>query len=278
MDTCVEGRACTLYKKGKSKQVWGCPDSSLVVIENTDRITAYNGLKQADIHGKGWYATQTSNNCFRYLETQGIPTHFICDDNREGFGHKFWARNLTMLPVEFVVRNVAYGSYLARNPDVPIAEPFAEPIIEFYEKNDVWDDPMLIVDMEAEVVERHKPDRPRSRDSLIDVRPFRSLGYLMLDRWPEAIDRSFSAALALKKAWEQHNATLVDIKFECGVSEDNKVVLGDSIDADCWRLWRQDASDPLDRQLFKDDCSHKEIIAAQKYIWLKTSQWLPIEI
>jgi len=43
----------SLLKEGKTKRVWHSPDVDLVVIENTDRLTAYNGLKETTIYKKG---------------------------------------------------------------------------------------------------------------------------------------------------------------------------------------------------------------------------------
>lgn len=265
-----------LLKEGKTKKIWGHADIERVLIENTDRLTAYNGLEEVRIDGKGWYATQISNNCFRYLQRQGIANHFIWPYEKQGFDHVFWAHKLSMLPVEFVVRNQPYGSYLERFPDAPYVDTFPEPIVEYFEKNDDLGDPWLIVDHEREIVRRYMPNCPQSKDSLIDEQPFSALGHLMLDQWDQATSLVYAAALALKKAWEHCDATLVDIKFECGVRCDNRVVIGDSIDADCWRLWRDDdPTDPLDRQLFKNNRHTAEILEAQRFILLQTMQWLP---
>ena len=267
-----------LLKQGKTKKLWGHADLERILIENTDRLTAYNGIEEVNIEGKGWYATQVSNNCFKYLQQQGIPNHFIWPYEKEGSEHAFWAHKLDMLPVEFVVRHRPYGSYLERYPEEPYAEAFPEPIVEYFEKNDLLGDPELDVDWDQKVVRRFLPDQPRSQQSFIDEQPFSKLNHLLLDRWRDATPIVYAAALALKKAWEHCNATLVDIKFECGVRYDNRVVIGDSIDADCWRLWRDDdPCDPLDRQLFKDRSTNNAIIAAQRFVLLQTMQWIPTQ-
>lgn len=247
---------------------------SYVLIENTDYITAYNGLSAATIPLKGWHSTQISNNCFNLLHRYNIPNHFVSAFRARHDGCKFWAYKLRMIPVEFVVRHRAYGSYVKRYPDARIGEAFLEPIVEFFEKDDAMNDPWLVVDRRRGAVSRYEPDQPKSTDSLIDTRPIHEVRHLMLDYWSAAASIVRKASIVLQKAWEESNATLVDIKFECGLTEDNRILIGDSIDADCWRLWRNnDPADPLDRQLFKNDCTPDQILEAQRFILRRTKQW-----
>ena len=124
---------------------------------------------------------------------------------------------------------------------------------------------------------RYLPDRPRSKSTLIDERPLDELSYLRIDRWAEAYQRVLDAAQVLQKAWKRGNATLVDIKFECGITSVDEVVIGDTIDADCWRLWRNgNPNDPLDRQLFKNKREPHEIIDSYETILEQTARWLRV--
>jgi len=264
-----------LLQEGKTKRVWQDLNPNVVTIENTDRLTAYNGREEIYINQKGCYANDISKVCFSYLSAQGIPNHYVSPYLHLGYDRCFSARKLDMLPVEFVVRHQPYGSYLTRYPGEDYRKVFDRPVIEFFEKNDALGDPWLIVNREKETVSRYLPDRPRSKDSLIDERSFRELGHLMLHRWSEATPIVFDAAVALRKAWARGNTSLVDIKFECGVTSKNIVVIGDTIDADCWRLWRGgDPSDPLDRQLFKDKRDPQEILSSYAFILEQTVRWL----
>jgi len=269
-----------LIKEGKTKKVWGNPDSDMVCIENTDIITAYNGVKRMKVSGKGYYLTQISNNCFKYLHMQGVPTHFMAPYDKPGdeVGHKFWARKLAMFPVEFVVRHQPYGSYLERFPDAH-GTVFTEPVIEFFEKHDDLGDPWLTLHPKKEVIQRWLPDRPQSKESFIDEYHFKDLGHLMLHRWTEAIPIVFQAAQALQKGWNSSNATLVDIKFECGITSDDRVVIVDTIDADSWRLWKDnDPAKPLDRQLFKNNVGAPQLRRKYESVWFQTQCWLPPDI
>jgi phosphoribosylaminoimidazole-succinocarboxamide synthase len=228
------------------------------------------------VGGKGVYSTRISNNCFRYLRLQGVPTHFLSPYHVRHESAKFWARKLAMIPVEFVVRHQAYGSYVERHPETPARTVFTEPVIEFFEKTDELGDPNLKVDIEKGIVQRWLSDCPQSKESFIDERPFKELGHLMLHRWAEAIPILFQAAQALQKGWNYHKSTLVDIKFECGITSDDQVVIGDTIDADCWRLWSNgDPADSLDRQLFKDGQPSDYLRRKYSEIDILTKRWLP---
>lgn len=266
--------ALDLQFEGKSKKVWTLPDLPYVAIENTDRLTAYNGRNTTLVSNKGKYFARTSVNCFRLLRRYGVPNHLLPLAGVDRSNGTFWASKLRMIPVEFVIRHRAYGSYIKRHPDVRAKEIFPEPVIEFFEKDDDMDDPHLVIDHSREVVSRYKPDEPQGPSSLIDERPLRDVDYLMPEYWPMAASIARDAAIILREAWAKSGAALVDIKFECGIDADNHVLIGDSIDADCWRLWRNnDSSNPLDRQLFKNGCTPMQILEAYKFTLQQTELW-----
>lgn len=272
-DLCAQG----LLQEGKTKRIWGTANPDIVIIENTDRLTAYNGREEIYIGTKGQFSTRISNVCFGYLRSRGVWNHYLWPASKVEDSHKFWAWKLDMLPVEFVVRFQPYGSYLARHPDRDYKKPFSRPILECFEKNDALGDPWLVPNRKKGTMCWYMPDQPRSKRTLIDERPLSEVSYLRTDRWAEAYSRVRDAAQMLRKSWKRGNATLVDIKFECGVSSVGDVVIGDIIDADCWRLWcNGDPNDPLDRQLFKNNCERHEILEAYETILNQTTQWLSL--
>jgi phosphoribosylaminoimidazole-succinocarboxamide synthase len=88
---------------------------------------------------------------------------------------------------------------------------------------------------------------------------------------------ALDAAQVLRQAWERNGSRLVDIKFECGINSVGDVVIGDTIDADCWRLWQNGNPDtPLDRQLFKNNCTRDEITDSYKIILAQTMKGLSV--
>jgi len=269
-------RVQSLLREGKTKRIWQSTDPDIVIIENADRLTTSNGL-EIHIDTKGRYATKISNVCFRHLLDRDVLNHYLGRDKRKEYSHRFWARKLDMLPVKFVVRFQPYGSYLARYPNKDYKKPFGRPVLELFEKNNALGDPWLVPNRRKGTMCRYLPDHPRSKSTLIDERPLHEVGYLRTDRWGEAYLRVLDAAQVLRKAWRRGKATLVDIKFECGITSSDEVVIGGTIDADCWRLWRNgDPNDPLDRQLFKNKCEPHEIIDSYEAILEQTIRWLPL--
>jgi phosphoribosylaminoimidazole-succinocarboxamide synthase len=110
-------RVQSLLREGKTKRIWQTTDPDIVVIENTDRLTAYNGREEIYIDTKGRYSTRISNVCFRYLGSKNVWNHNLWPAGKIEDSHRFWAWKLDMIPVEFVVRFQPYGSYLARYPN-----------------------------------------------------------------------------------------------------------------------------------------------------------------
>jgi hypothetical protein len=103
-----------------------------------DDATAGNGAKKDTIEGKGVLNNRISEYLMTQLAGIGVPTHFIRRLNmREQL-----IREVEIIPLEVVVRNVAAGSLSQR---LGIEEGTALPrsIIEFYYKNDALNDPMV---------------------------------------------------------------------------------------------------------------------------------------
>ena len=65
-----------LYE-GKAKKVFATDDPDLLIVSYKDDATAFNGQKRGTIRGKGVINNRMSNALMRYLENQGIPTHFV---------------------------------------------------------------------------------------------------------------------------------------------------------------------------------------------------------
>jgi len=95
-----------LLYSGKAKSVYRTEKSGELVIKFRDDITAFDGQKKDTLADKGNLNAGVSIFFFRLLEKKGIKTHFLkkIDDNT------LLTRNLAMLPLEVIVRNMAAGS------------------------------------------------------------------------------------------------------------------------------------------------------------------------
>jgi phosphoribosylaminoimidazole-succinocarboxamide synthase len=96
--------------EGKAKILYEGPEPGTLVQHFKDDATAGNGAKHEVIEGKGVLNNRISEFVFTRLNTMGIPTHFVRRINmREQL-----IREVEIIPIEVVVRNVAAGSLCKR--------------------------------------------------------------------------------------------------------------------------------------------------------------------
>jgi len=213
--------------EGKAKILYEGPEPGTLIQHFKDDATAFNNKKRDKIEGKGVLNNRISEYLFLKLGDIGVPTHFIKRLNmREQL-----IREVEIIPLEVVVRNVAAGSLSTR---LGIEEGTALPrsIVEFYYKNDKLDDPM--------VTEEH----------------ITAFGWAN----PQEIDDVMSLALRindfLSGLFLGVGIKLVDFKCEFGrlwENEQMRIVLADEISPDCSRLWDIETQNKLDKDRFRRD-------------------------
>src|SRR6201998_1976399 len=126
-----------LYE-GKAKILFEGPEPGTLVQYFKDDATAGNGAKKGIITGKGVLTNRISEYLMMRLQDIGIPTHFVRRLNmREQL-----IREVEIIPLEVVVRNVAAGS-LSTRLGLEEGTQLPRSIIEFYYKNDQLNDPMV---------------------------------------------------------------------------------------------------------------------------------------
>jgi len=124
--------------EGKAKILYEGPEPGTLVQHFKDDATAFNNKKHDKIEGKGVLNNRISEYLFVKLGEIGVPTHFIKRLNmREQL-----IREVEIIPLEVVVRNVAAGS-LATRIGVDEGTPLPRSIVEFYYKSDKLGDPMV---------------------------------------------------------------------------------------------------------------------------------------
>lgn len=232
-----------LIIEGKTKQVYelkGAQHQSHVYVLNKDRITAGDGVKSHVIEGKSLLSTQTNCAIFEYLNAVGIRTHFVNRVAASNADHKksFVAKKCEMIPIEWVSRRVATGSYLKRHPHVKEGYRFAPIKLETFFKDDANHDPFW------------------SEETLIGAEL--NIGGLLITA--EHVQEMFTISSlvfeVLERAWQTMNHSLIDMKIEFGVSEVNgvkSIVVADVIDNDSWRLWPNGEKRlMLDKQVYRN--------------------------
>ena len=211
-----------LYE-GKAKKIFATDDEGVLLHRYKDDATAFNAKKRGSWEGKGKTNATMSAALFEYLETQGVPTHFVEQVDDESITTK----KLEMLPVEIIVRNIAAGS-LARLLGFEEGRKLKAPIVELCYKDDDLDDPML------------------------NWYHFRELG--VTDE-----DLAFCEELGLRvneilvPFFDEKGVILVDFKIEVGRDENGNLMLADEISPDTCRLWDKETGEKLDKDRFRRD-------------------------
>ena len=124
--------------EGKAKILYEGPEPGTLIQYFKDDTTAFDATKKATLDGKGVLNNRISEYLMTQLNAIGVPTHFVKRLNmREQL-----VKEVEIIPLEVVVRNVAAGSLSKR---LGIEEGMALPrsIIEYYYKNDALHDPWV---------------------------------------------------------------------------------------------------------------------------------------
>lgn len=127
-----------LLNEGKTKQIYDLPNNpGHVLLLNKDRITAHNGVRCHDLEGKAEISNKTNAKVFELLNKAGVKTAFV----KLATDKAFLAKKCDMVPIEWVTRRLATGSYLKRNPGITEGFRFTPPKQETFFKDDANDDP-----------------------------------------------------------------------------------------------------------------------------------------
>jgi phosphoribosylaminoimidazole-succinocarboxamide synthase len=213
----------SLLYEGKAKRVFQTDRADLVAVEYKDDATAFNALKKAQLAGKGELNCQISARLFELLEREGIPTHYLGLQDR----HWMLVKPVRIVPVEVVVRNIAFGSLCKQMPIEP-GTPLEPPLLDLYYKDDAFGDPLLT-----------------------DARLAR-LGLLSAEQRSELERLAAAVNTVLRRFFAGIGLQLVDFKIELGFTAAGQLVVADEISPDTCRLWDLQVSDAQDRILDKD--------------------------
>ena len=215
-----------LYE-GKAKILYEGPEKGTAIQHFKDDATAYNNQKKATVEGKGVLNNRISEHILNNLNQIGIKTHLMKRLNmREQL-----VRLVEIIPLEFIVRNIATGS-LTKRLGIADGTILSKPLIEYSYKNDELGDPLIAREHILEFKWASQKELDMINDSCLRINDFM---------------QGMFRAVGIK---------LVDFKLEFGrVNIDGKkeILLADEISPDTCRLWDMVSEKKLDKDRFRKD-------------------------
>ena len=215
-----------LYE-GKAKILYEGPEKGTAIQHFKDEATAFNNLKKSIVEGKGVLNNRISEHIFNNLNQIGVKTHLIKRLNmREQL-----VRLVEIIPVEFIVRNIATGS-LTKKLGIPDGTVLSKPLIEYSYKNDDLGDPL--------VAKEHIVEFNWAKSSELD---FIKSCSLRINDFMQGMFRGVGIKL-------------VDFKLEFGratIDGKKEIILADEISPDTCRLWDVVSEKKLDKDRFRKD-------------------------
>ena len=215
-----------LYE-GKAKIIYATNDKNLVIQYFKDDATAFNNQKKSVIEGKGVLNNRISEHILSNLSQIGIKNHLVKRLNMREQVIKL----VEIIPIEFIVRNVATGS-ITKRLGIEDGTVLKEPLIEYCLKDDKLGDPLIAEEhilafdwATKKEIEKVKKMILRINDFMIGM--FRGVGI-----------------------------KLIDFKLEFGrlkVNDKDEVILADEISPDTCRLWDSITDKKLDKDRFRKD-------------------------
>ena len=215
-----------LYE-GKAKIIYATNDKDLGIQYFKDDATAFNNLKKSIIEGKGVLNNRISEHILNNLGQIGIKNHLVKRLNmREQI-----IKLVEIIPIEFIVRNVASGS-ITKRLGIEDGTVLKEPLLEYCLKDDKLGDPLIAEEhilafdwATKEELKKVKKMILRINDFMIGM--FRDVGI-----------------------------KLIDFKLEFGrlkVNGKSEIILADEISPDTCRLWDSVTDRKLDKDRFRKD-------------------------
>lgn len=212
-----------LLYEGKAKKIYRTEDPDLLLVEFKDVATAFDGLKKETLESKGILNNRISAIFFEFLEKKGIPTHYVkILSERE-----MLVKNLEIIPVEVIVRNIVAGS-LSKRIGLEEGTILKSAVLEFNLKNDELHDPML------------------------NHYHIYALDLAAPEEMARIEELAFEINSLLKDYLQRKNIILVDFKLEFGRHK-GEILLGDEISPDTCRFWDAVSHEKMDKDRFRRD-------------------------
>ncbi|MBQ7063428.1 MAG: phosphoribosylaminoimidazolesuccinocarboxamide synthase [Firmicutes bacterium] len=246
-------------KEGKVREIYDNGDSLIMVA--TDRISCFDVILKNTIRKKGTVLTQMSRFWFE-MTSDIVPNHMISTDvndmpeffrKPEYTGNSMMCRKLTMIPIECIVRGYITGSGWASYQKTGKVCGITLP--EGLRESDKLPEPIYTPSTKAEIGDH---DENISFERSIEV-----LEKAFPGHGQEYAEKIRDYTLALYKRCADYALTrgiiIADTKFEFGLDEAGRVVLGDEmLTPDSSRFWPAQGYEPghsqpsFDKQFARD--------------------------
>jgi len=215
-----------LYE-GKAKILYEGPEKGTAIQHFKDDATAFNNLKKSTVEGKGVLNNRISEHILNNLNQIGIKTHLIKRLNmREQL-----VRLVEIIPLEFIVRNIATGS-LTKRLGIADGTVLSKPLIEYSYKNDELGDPLIAKEHIIEFQWASQKELEMINGYCLRINDFM---------------QGMFRAVGIK---------LIDFKLEFGrvyINSKIEILLADEISPDTCRLWDVVSEKKLDKDRFRKD-------------------------
>ena len=215
-----------LYE-GKAKILYEGPEKGTAIQHFKDDATAFNNQKKSTVEGKGVLNNRISEHILNNLNQIGIKTHLIKRLNmREQL-----VRLVEIIPLEFIVRNIATGS-LTKRLGIADGTILSKPLIEYSYKNDELGDPLI------------------AKEHILEFKWATEKELVIINNYCLRINDF------MQGMFRGVGIKLVDFKLEFGrVNINNKIeiLLADEISPDTCRLWDVISEKKLDKDRFRKD-------------------------
>lgn len=204
-------------------------DEDSTIIHFTDHVSAFSGLKRADIPNKGKLNNGISAFLFEHLKEEGIPTQYL--ERIDACSHR--VKMVTMVPLELIIRNKAAGPWV-ESLGLTHGQAFPDPIIEYRLKKKGLKDPLI----------------NSTHIKALEICSESEMDYIR--------DLCLQINESLLNLFKRVDIDMVDLKLEFGFLETGEIVLADSITPDTMRLWDMNTLDVLDKDVFRRDLGKLE--------------------
>ncbi|MCI5584558.1 MAG: phosphoribosylaminoimidazolesuccinocarboxamide synthase [Lachnospiraceae bacterium] len=252
-------------KEGKVREIYDNKDSLIMVA--TDRISCFDVILNNDVTKKGTVLTQISRFWFD-LTRDIVPNHMISTDVKdmpEFFqkpqfdGNSMMCRKLNMLPVECIVRGYITGSgWKSYQKDGTVC---GIKLPQGLKESDKLPEPIYTPSTKAEIGEHD--------ENISYEQSIRHLEKAFPGKGQEYAQKLRDYTIALYKKCADYALTrgiiIADTKFEFGLDEDGRIVLGDEmLTPDSSRFWPADEYEPghgqpsFDKQFARDWLTENE--------------------